>query len=211
MFKDLIKKIAAELARRKIPYMIIGGQAVLLYGEPRLTKDIDITLGVGVEELPLIIEVVTALGLKIETDEVASFVKETMVLPTSEPKGGIRVDFVFSFSPFEREAIARARVLRYDEVPVRFASLEDLVIHKVVAGRARDIEDVKSILLKNPDYDNEYIRSWLANFEKSLEEKPLQKFEEIVLSIQREAAKKLARLGGTAKDLRPIPRRRSHS
>ncbi|MBE0713707.1 MAG: nucleotidyl transferase AbiEii/AbiGii toxin family protein, partial [Candidatus Aminicenantes bacterium] len=192
-------------------YMIIGGQAVLLYGEPRLTKDIDITLGVGVEKLPLITEAVTALGLKIEADEVESFVKETMVLPTSESKSGIRVDFVFSFSPFEREAIARARVLRYDEVPVRFASLEDLIIHKVVAGRARDIEDVKAILLKNPDYDNKYIRSWLADFEKSLEEKPLQKFEEIVLSIQREAAKKLARLGGTAKDLLPIPRRRSRS
>ena len=27
--------------------MIIGGQAVLLYGEPRLTRDIDITLGVN--------------------------------------------------------------------------------------------------------------------------------------------------------------------
>ena len=31
--------------------MVIGGQAVLLYGEPRLTRDIDITLGVGVREL----------------------------------------------------------------------------------------------------------------------------------------------------------------
>jgi predicted nucleotidyltransferase len=209
MFKDLIKKIAAELARRKIPYMIIGGQAVLLYGEPRLTKDIDITLGVGVEKLPLVREAVTALGLKIEADDIESFVRDTMVLPVSEPKCGIRVDFVFSFSPFEREAIAKARVLRYDEIPVHFASLEDLVILKVVAGRARDIEDVKAVLLKNPDYDNEYIRSWLADFEKSLEEKPLQKFEEIVLSIQREAAKKLAKLGGTAKKLRPIPRRRS--
>jgi len=29
--------------------MVIGGQAVLLYGEPRLTRDIDITLGIGVE------------------------------------------------------------------------------------------------------------------------------------------------------------------
>jgi hypothetical protein len=31
--------------------MVIGGQAVLLYGEPRLTKDIDITLGEGIESL----------------------------------------------------------------------------------------------------------------------------------------------------------------
>jgi hypothetical protein len=32
--------------------MIIGGQAVLLYGEPRLTKDIDITLGRGCQNYP---------------------------------------------------------------------------------------------------------------------------------------------------------------
>lgn len=29
--------------------MIIGGQAVMVYGEPRLTKDIDITLGVDIK------------------------------------------------------------------------------------------------------------------------------------------------------------------
>ena len=31
--------------------MLIGGQAVLLYGEPRLTRDIDITLGVDVDKI----------------------------------------------------------------------------------------------------------------------------------------------------------------
>ncbi|OGD11477.1 MAG: hypothetical protein A2W20_09380, partial [Candidatus Aminicenantes bacterium RBG_16_66_30] len=143
--------------------MIIGGQAVLLYGEPRLTKDIDITLGVGVEKLPVIKEIVRALGLSMESDDVDTFVKDTMVLPVADQKSGIRVDFVFSFSPFERAAIERAKEVRYDDVPVHFASLEDLVIHKVVAGRARDIEDVRSVLLKNPGYDKEYIRSWLSD------------------------------------------------
>ena len=46
MFEELIVKIARELKKADLPYMIIGGQAVLLYGAPRLTKDIDITLGV---------------------------------------------------------------------------------------------------------------------------------------------------------------------
>ncbi len=211
MFKDLIKRIAAELARRKIPYMIIGGQAVLLYGEPRLTKDIDITLGVGVEKLPLVTEAVTALGLKIEAGEVESFVKETMVLPTSEPKGGIRVDFVFSFSPFERAAIERAKVVRYDGIPVHFASLEDLVIHKIVAGRARDIEDVRAILLKNPVYDKHYIEGWLADFDKAIDGRCVRTFDEILKDVGREAARKLAKLGGTAKNIRPIRRRRSNS
>ncbi|HBF42977.1 MAG TPA: hypothetical protein DDW42_04985 [Desulfobacteraceae bacterium] len=51
MFKNLLKKIAVEMKKSNLPYMVIGGQAVLIYGEPRMTKDIDITLGVGIEEL----------------------------------------------------------------------------------------------------------------------------------------------------------------
>jgi hypothetical protein len=36
--------------------MVIGGQAVLLYAEPRLTRDIDITLGLSVNRLPTLLE-----------------------------------------------------------------------------------------------------------------------------------------------------------
>ena len=39
MIKKLIKKIAKSLDKEGIPYMIIGGQAVLLYGRTRLTRD----------------------------------------------------------------------------------------------------------------------------------------------------------------------------
>lgn len=208
MFKDLIKRIAAELSRRGIPYMIIGGQAVLLYGEPRLTKDIDITLGVGVDELPVVKDIVSALGLAIEPDDVDTFVKDTMVLPAADRKSGIRVDFVFSFSPFEMAAIERSKEVIYDGVPIRFASLEDLVIHKMVAGRARDIEDVKSILMKNAGYGKEHIRSWLADFDKAIDCGCLDKFDGIVREIAGEAGKQLARLGGTEKGLKPVRRRR---
>ncbi len=44
MIETLITKVAQLLDRRKISYMIIGGQAVLLYGRPRLTRDIVIIL-----------------------------------------------------------------------------------------------------------------------------------------------------------------------
>jgi hypothetical protein len=37
IFQSLLEKLANALNFFKIPYMIIGGQAVLLYGEPRLT------------------------------------------------------------------------------------------------------------------------------------------------------------------------------
>jgi len=94
----------------------------------------------------------------------ATFTRETMVLPCSDPETGIRVDLIFSFSPFEQLAIGRARVVRIGETEVCFASLEDLLIHKIVAGRARDLEDARIILLKNPRADLAYIRHWLAEF-----------------------------------------------
>lgn len=46
MFERLLERLAGSLDRHKIPYMVIGGQAVLVYGEPRLTRDIDVTVGV---------------------------------------------------------------------------------------------------------------------------------------------------------------------
>jgi hypothetical protein len=53
MYKELTSAIARSLDGKGIPYMLIGGQAVLVHGEPRLTRDIDITLGVGPEGLDL--------------------------------------------------------------------------------------------------------------------------------------------------------------
>ena len=63
MFEELLARIAAGLSSRNLPYMIIGGQAVLLYGEPRLTKDIDITLGINIDRLDDLLAVVNELSL----------------------------------------------------------------------------------------------------------------------------------------------------
>ena len=165
--------------------MVIGGQAVLLYGEPRLTKDIDITLGIGIEELQRAKDVVDALGLKYLTSDVERFVRDTMVLPVGDEASGIRVDFIFSFSPYERQAVERAKDVILGDTTIRFAALEDVVVHKIVAGRPKDIDDVKVMVLKNPDYDETYIRRWLEEFDASLEEGFLARFDELTKTLRR--------------------------
>jgi len=171
VFQKLLKKISVALDKQHVPYMVIGGQAVLLYGEPRLTKDIDITLGIGIDGLAKIKRMVNALHLRYLANHVDVFVKETMVLPVIDTPSGIRVDFIFSYSPYERQAIERARRIKFGKTDVKFAALEDVVIHKIIAARARDIEDIRCILLKNPDYDSRYIEKWLAEFDASLGKK----------------------------------------
>ena len=182
MIEKLIKKIAQRLDEDKVPYMIIGGQAVLLYGTPRLTRDIDITLGIDTDKFPLIEGICRKLGLKVLPENPEDFTRETKVLPAEELKLRIRVDFIFSFTPYEAQAIKRTKEVVMNGYPVKFASCEDVIIHKMFAGRAVDEEDVKNILIKNKkSIDLEYIRRWLSEFSKIPEHKGiLEKFSSLL-------------------------------
>ena len=181
MFEEILARIAAGLDRHRIPYMIIGGQAVLLYGEPRLTRDIDITLGVTIDRLAELLAVVKELSLKSLPEDVETFVAQTMVLPAVDETTGIRVDFIFSFLPYEREAIGRARKVMMLDQDICFASPEDVIIHKIFAGRPRDVEDARTILVKNPGIDVSYIRNCLKEFDAASDEKKfVRTFDEIM-------------------------------
>lgn len=163
--------------------MIIGGQAVLLYGEPRLTKDIDVTLGIGVEGLGQVSQSVQNLRFKILVPDPGNFVKETMVLPTHHEESGIRVDFIFSHSLYEHQAIQNAKRVKLGQQEVCFASLEDVIIHKIIAGRPRDLEDIRSVILKNPEFNLKYIEKWLLEFDASLEGNFLELFRKTLSSL----------------------------
>jgi hypothetical protein len=171
MFDELIARIGASLERAGIPYMIIGGQAVLLYGEPRLTRDIDITLGVTIDRLDALLSVAHRLSLKPLPENVSAFVRQTMVLPALDEATGIRVDFIFSFSPYESQAIHKAKKVKILDQDVCFVTVEDLIIHKIFAGRPRDLEDARNVLLRNTTVDVPYIEEWLKRFDAASDEK----------------------------------------
>lgn len=170
MIEELIKETAQQLDLQEIPYMIIGGQAVLIYGRPRLTRDIDITLGVDTDKFALIEGLCRKLKLTPLVEKPQDFAQNTKVLPTEHPGSRVRVDFIFSFTAYEAQAIKNAKEALIDDYAVKFASCEDVIIHKMVAGRAIDEEDVKSILAKNRDtIDFDYISKWLREFGKLAE------------------------------------------
>lgn len=51
------------------------------------------------------------------------------------------------------------------EAVVPFAGAEDLIIHKLFAGRPRDIEDARGVVRrKGFELDWDYLRRWAAEF-----------------------------------------------
>jgi hypothetical protein len=184
VFEELLKRLAVALDHAALPYMVFGGQAVLLYGEPRLTRDIDITVGVDPSQPAPVLRVIEELQLRTLVDDANEFVKQTFVLPVLDPKANIRIDFVFSLSEYERQAIDRGKVVRFSEVDVRFVSLEDLIVMKVIAGRPRDLEDVASVIRKNPSFDRAYVEKWLGDFDSELDGQFLSAFEQVMANIR---------------------------
>jgi predicted nucleotidyltransferase len=185
MFEKIIVKIGSSLDAAAIPYMIVGGQAVLLYGEPRLTRDVDITLGIGIDRWKEIVDLAVRAQLKLLSGKPEAFIKETYVLPVVETKSGVRVDFIFSHSRYEKQAIRRANRVKIRNTRINFAAVEDMIIHKIFAGRPRDIEDIRHIVRKNSTFDIRYIKMWLRRFESMAGQKKLVNiFEKIVKDSQ---------------------------
>jgi hypothetical protein len=190
MFQELLARLARALDGAGISYMVIGGQAVLLHGEPRLTRDIDVTLGITSSGLARVRQAVERIGLRPSVSDVEIFVQTTNVLPLTDEPTAIRVDLIFSFTPYESEAIRRAVGVLFGETTVRFAAAEDLIIHKLVAGRPRDLDDVSGVLARCPSLDEAYLNTWLTAFHDVVNRDLVREYRNLKLSRNSDEGRK---------------------
>ncbi len=109
--------------------MVVGAQAVMIHGEPRFTRDIDITIGVDTDQKEEIINIARNLGLEPVPYMTDDFIDRNALLTVENKDRRIEVDFIFSFMPYERQAIGRAVKISVEDMDVRFASAEDTIIH----------------------------------------------------------------------------------
>ena len=102
-----------------------------------------------------------------------------------DPESNVRIDFVFSLTDYERQAIGRGRLVPIQGVPVRFVSPEDLIVMKTISGRPRDLEDVASVIRKNPGFDRSHVERWLNEFDAELDGRFLSSFERVMEESRR--------------------------
>jgi hypothetical protein len=140
----------AILERLGAEPVVIGALAALRYREsPRATTDVD-----------LLAKHVRGVREAFERD---GYVIQEARDPGGEPfllmaeKDDARIHIMVAETPYQREALRRA--------VDGFLTVEDVVIHKLIAWRERDQDDVRSILAAGHDLDESYISHWVEEWE----------------------------------------------
>ncbi len=181
-FEPLQARLAKALDDAGIPYMVIGGLAVVVQGKLRLTKDVDLTLDLSPFDYEKLLPVLKNAGIVPRVTDAIERVRHSCVLLCIDEKTKIAVDMSLGDSEYVREAIGRAKRFRRAGKMVRIATAEDLLIHKIIASRPQDFQDIEGILLRQRKLDWKYMEHWLRLFGEALE-RPL--WEEL-LKIRRE-------------------------
>lgn len=158
------------LSEQKIKYIILGGIAVSIYGEPRLTADIDVNIIFDKRKISEFFKGAKKHGFYPAFPDTENIAKETGVIPVNFIKGKTigKFDIIIAENMLEYTAIERGRIKKIGPIRVRLISPEDLIIHKIASSRPRDIEDVNGILIRQKGrLDINYIQRWLKKIDKA--------------------------------------------
>lgn len=138
-----------ELCReRGWRFCIIGGLAVQRWGEPRLTRDVDVTLLTGFGGEPAFVDGLLARFSPRLSDARDFGLRNRVVLVTSSE--GVPIDIALGAMPFEEDAVARATAFRVTpDLELTTCGAEDLIVFKAFAGRPRDWLDIEGIVTRH--------------------------------------------------------------
>ncbi len=160
-----LRDFVSLFERLDVPYVLMGGFAVRVYGIPRPTYDVDFTIAVVRERLPELYRAITESGYTVPepyesgwVDQVAgmSLVRARLFFEGS----AIDIDIFLAESEFQEELLARRKRQQVDGMPVWLVSAEDLILLKLIASRPRDLVDIDDVLFIQGSLDEDYMRRW---------------------------------------------------
>ena len=156
MERTALEALGRLLSDLGIRWVLIGALAANRYRTaPRLTQDVDLLLedfGPGLESLER--------TLREAGWEVHRASAEAELLRLRHAELGI-ADLMIAGTDYQREAIRRAREEAVGSGSTALVlTAEDVVVHKLIAGRTQEIADVEAILEAGAPLDREYIERW---------------------------------------------------
>ena len=141
----------AVLESRGIKSALIGGLAVSLRGQPRMTVDVDLVILADIEQALRLVSELGETPFEPLFNGVEQVVTTSFILPLRHRSTGIRVDLAIGMSGFEQEAVGRATPIAIGKAIIPVVSVEDLLVMKALAGRPQDDQDIRGLIATQRD------------------------------------------------------------
>lgn len=127
---------------------LVGAAAAMRYrASDRVTTDLDFLVEWNGDFVQALVE--QGFSVRAAEDE-----GEVHLVRTR--RTGCAVDFIVARTDYQHLAIERAQN--------QVLSVEDVLVHKLIAWRARDRDDVRSILSTGLDFDRDYVDHWATEW-----------------------------------------------
>jgi hypothetical protein len=149
-----------------IPYFVMGGLAIRIHALPRPTYDVDFTISIERDRLPIWFNAVEESGYTVPNQYRSGWVDSVSGMPIVKIRTylvdghGVDVDVFLAESDFQKSAMARRQMIRLDEFEMSIVSPEDLVLLKLIANRPRNLIDVQDLLFIQGKLDENYLQKW---------------------------------------------------
>lgn len=168
--EELLRKVAKILQDLKISYAVTGGFAVIVWGKPRFTADIDIIVELAPQNISPLAKALLLIDKAVYVSEEAMWdaLKRRGEFNFIHPQTGLKVDFWVRGSKadiYGKLKFERVRVVKFGDQEVSFVSPEDLILSKLFwykkSGSSKHLEDIKTVLdIQKNKLDLDYIKKW---------------------------------------------------
>ena len=152
--KAFFSYVIEVLENLGIPYMVVGGFAAILYGEPRLTIDVDIVVDMKPEHIKPLVAAFPVPDYYVSEEGIRDSLQRSYPFNIIQPATGAKVDLVpLPRDPFTRSAFQRRQRLEYDEAgrSATFITPEDIIVAKLIAhretGSDKHLRDARGVLV----------------------------------------------------------------
>ena len=137
-----------------IPYMVVGGFAAILYGEPRLTLDVDIVVDMKWHHVTPFTQAFPIPNYYVSEENIRDSLERNYPFNVILPTTGAKVDLVpLPRDPFTLAAFQRRQRLEYDVFgnTAIFITPEDIILAKLAAfretGSDKHLRDARGVLI----------------------------------------------------------------
>jgi hypothetical protein len=153
-----------------VPYVIIGGVAVLFQGRFRTTEDIDIVIFGKKLNINSFVHFCKDNELSIEQYELEEGLKNGSHVSILDIPDRLRIDLKGAKSTWDVELVKDSETFQYKNIIFRVAKPEYLIANKLYKGSEIDLEDALSVYFRNKDRINLDLLNRLVSMLEVIEE-----------------------------------------